>query len=168
MYVTFPVSQRDFLQAAQNKHPTDVKSIRVQIRFSDGSTYDQMGVINFVDVTVDRTTDTIIVRATIPNPNGRLIDGQLVRVNLESEASEEKVVIPQAALIADQEGVYVFVVEDGKAVIKRVKTGGDRGTNAVIEGGLSEGELVIVEGLQGVRPGIAVRATPLPQALRQG
>jgi len=168
MYVTFPVSQREFLQAAQNNRATDVKSIMVRIRFSDGSIYDQMGEINFVDVTVDRTTDTVIVRATIPNPNGRLIDGQLVRVNLESGASEEKVVIPQAALIADQEGVYVFVVEDGKAVVKRVKTGGESGANVVIEAGLSEGELVIVEGLQGVRPGIVVRATPLPQALRQG
>jgi membrane fusion protein (multidrug efflux system) len=168
MYVTFPVSQREFLRAAQNTRPTDVKSIKVRIRFSDGSIYDQLGEINFVDVTVDRTTDTVIVRATIPNPNGRLIDGQLVRVNLESEASEEKIVIPQAALIADQEGVYVFVVEDGKALVKRVKTGGESGANVVIEAGLSGGEPVIVEGLQGVRPGIAVRATPLPQALRQG
>jgi membrane fusion protein (multidrug efflux system) len=168
MYVTFPVSQREFLQAAQNNRATDVKSIMVRIRFSDGSIYDQMGEINFVDVTVDRTTDTVIVRATIPNPNGRLIDGQLVRVNLESGASEEKVVIPQAALIADQEGVYVFVVEEGKAVVKRVKTGGESGSNVVIEAGLSGGEPVIVEGLQGVRPGTAVRASPLPQALRQG
>ena len=75
-----------------------------------------MGEINFVDVTVDRTTDTVIARATIPNPGGRLIDGQLVRVDVESGTPEEKVVIPQAALIADQDGVYVFVVEDGKAV----------------------------------------------------
>jgi membrane fusion protein, multidrug efflux system len=65
-------------------------------------------------VTVDRTTDTVIARATMANPNGRLIDGQLVRVNLESGTPEEKVVIPQAALIADQGGVYVFVVEDGQ------------------------------------------------------
>jgi membrane fusion protein (multidrug efflux system) len=77
-------------------------------------------------------------------------------------------VIPQAALIADQEGIYVFVVEDGKAVIKRVKTGGENGTNVVIEAGLSAGDQVIVEGLQGIRPGIAVRANPLPQVLRQG
>jgi len=168
MYVTFPVSQREFLQAAQQNRATDVKSIMVRIHFSDGSTYDQLGEINFVDVTVDRTTDTVIARATIPNPNGRLIDGQLVRVNLASEATEEKVVIPQAALIADQEGVYVFVVEDGKAVVKRVKSGGESGANVVIEAGLSGGEPVIVEGLQGVRPGAAVRASPLPQALRQG
>jgi membrane fusion protein (multidrug efflux system) len=167
MYVTFPVSQRQFLRVG-NDRPADVKGIKVRIRFSDGSIYDQLGEINFVDVTVDRTTDTVIARATMPNPNGRLIDGQLVRVLLESGTPDEKVVIPQAALIADQEGVYVFVVEDGKAVIKRVKPGGESGTNVVIEAGLSGGEHVIVEGLQGIRPGVAVRASPIPQTLRQG
>jgi membrane fusion protein (multidrug efflux system) len=166
MYVTFPVSQREFLRAVSDR--PDIKSLKVRIRFSDGSIYNQVGEINFVDVTVDRTTDTVIARATIPNPDGRLIDGQLVRVNVESGKPEEKVVIPQAALIADQEGVYVFVVEGGKAVIRRVKPGGESGTNVVIESGLSGGEQVIVEGLQGIRPGIAVRASPLPQTVRQG
>jgi membrane fusion protein (multidrug efflux system) len=167
MYVTFPVSQREFLEAAQRGHP-DRETIKVSIRFSDGSVYDKLGEINFVDVTVDRTTDTVTVRATIPNPDGRLIDGQLVRVNLEVGSPKEEVVIPQAALIADQQGTYVFVVEDGKAVVKRVKPSGESGTNVVIESGLSGGEQVIVEGLQGVRPGVAVRASPMRQSLRQG
>jgi membrane fusion protein (multidrug efflux system) len=167
MYVTFPVSQREFLRAT-NDRPADVKGIKVRIRFSDGSVYDQVGEINFIDVSVDRTTDTVVARATIPNPNGRLIDGQLVRVNVESGSPEEKVVIPQAALIADQEGVYVFLVEDGKAVIRRVKPGGESGTNIVIDSGLSGGEQVIVEGLQSVRPGVAVRANPMAQNFRQG
>ena len=95
MYVTFPVSQREFLQAARTGRPADTKNIKVQIRFSDGTIYDHVGEINFVDVTVDRTTDTVIARAAMPNPNGRLIDGQLVRVNLESGTPEEKVVIPR-------------------------------------------------------------------------
>jgi membrane fusion protein, multidrug efflux system len=168
MYVTFPVSQREFLQAAETGQRTDPNSIKVQIRFSDGSVYDQVGTINFVDVTVDRATDTVTVRATMPNPKRRLIDGQLVRVALDIGRPEEKVVIPQAALIADQQGVYVFVVEDGKAATKRVKVGGESGTNTIIEEGLSGGEQVIVEGLQAVRPGIAVRASPLPQSVRQG
>lgn len=166
MYVTFPISQREFLQAAETGQRTDAKNIKVQIRFSDGSTYDQLGEINFVDVTVDRATDTVTARATMPNPNGQLVDGQLVRVNLESGTPDEKVVIPQAALIADQGGVYVFVVEDGKAVIKRVKPGAESGANVVIEAGLSGGEQVIVDGLQGIRAGIAVRASPMPQAVR--
>ena len=90
-------------------------------------------------MTVDRSTDTVIVRATMPNPNGRLIDGQLVRVNLESGTPEEKVIIPQSALIADQKGVYVFVVEDGKAVTRRIKTGGENGANVVVDGGPDRG-----------------------------
>jgi len=113
-------------------------------------------------VTVDRTTDTVLARATMPNPEGELIDGQLVRVFLEVGSPEERVVIPQAALLADQQGVYVFVVEDGKAVVKRVKPGTESGTGVVINEGLSGGEQVVVQGLQGLRPGIAVRASPMP------
>ena len=168
MYVTFPVSQRVFLESAPAGRQAEVKGIKVQIRFSDGSIYEQVGEINFIDVSVDRTTDTVLARATFPNPKDVLIDGQLVRVTVESGTPQEKVVIPQAALIADQEGVYVFIVENGKAVVRRVKPGSESGTNVVIESGLNGGELVIVEGLQGVRPGIAVRAAPLPQQVRQG
>jgi membrane fusion protein (multidrug efflux system) len=164
MYVTFPVSQREFLEASRER---DVKTIKLRIRFSDGSVYDQVGVIDFIDVTVDRTTDTVIARATIPNSRGVLIDGQLVRVVLESAAPQEEVVIPQSALIADQQGVYVFVVEDGKAAVKRLKLGDETGTDVVVEEGLSAGAQVIVEGLQGVRPGTTVRATPIQQSLRR-
>jgi membrane fusion protein (multidrug efflux system) len=165
MYVTFPVSQREFLRAQEADHQVDIRNIKVRLRFADGSTYKEEGQINFVDVTVNRATDTVLVRASFPNPSGGLIDGQLVRVALESGTPEEKVVIPQAALIADQEGIYVFVVEDGKAAVKRVKTAGEDGTDVVISQGLSGGEQVIVEGLQGVRPGVPVRASPLPKTL---
>jgi membrane fusion protein (multidrug efflux system) len=168
MYVTFPVSQREFLRAQQAGRHVDIKDIKVRLRFADGSLYDQPGSVNFVNVTVDRTTDTVLVRASFPNPKGALIDGQLVRVNLEAGTPEEKVVVPQAALIADQEGVYVFVVEDGKAVVKRIKTGGEAGTGVVVDQGLAGGELVIVEGLQGVRPGAAVRASPISPAVGGG
>ena len=87
-----------------------------------------------------------------------------MRVGLESDTPEEKVMVPQAALIADQE--YAFVVEDGKAVVKRLKLGGESGAGVVVDQVLSGGEQVIVEGLQGVRPGVPVRASPLPATLR--
>jgi membrane fusion protein (multidrug efflux system) len=161
MYVTFPVSQTQVLQA-RKEGQTHIDDIKVMLKFSDGSTYDQVGHINFVDVTVDRGTDAVTVRATIANPKGLLIDNQLVRVMLESGTPMEKLVIPQASLIADQQGSYVFVVEDGKAVVRRIKVGEESGTGVVIESGLSAGDLVIVEGLQNLRPGTAVRATPMP------
>jgi membrane fusion protein (multidrug efflux system) len=171
MYVTFPVSDRDLLlarEAGRQAGYTDFKDFKTRIRFSNGSLYDQMGSIDFINVTVDRTTDTVLARASVPNPKGILIDGQLVTVELEIGAPQEKVVVPQSALIADQGGVYVFVVEDGKAVTKRVKPGGASGTGVVIDEGLAGGEQVIVEGFQGVRPGAAVRANPVQQAISGG
>ena len=168
MYVTVPVSQRDFLRAQEEGHQVDLANIRARLRFADGRLYDQEGRINFVDVSVDRATDTVLVRATFPNPADALIDGQLVRVTLEAATPQEKVVVPQAALLADQQGVYVFVVEDGKAVMKRIKPGGEAGTGVVVDDGLAGGEEVIVEGLQNVRPGAAVRANPLPPAVSGG
>jgi len=159
MYVSFPVSQREFLRAQAAGRPVDISNIKARLRFADGTTYQHEGSINFVDVQVDRNTDTILVRASFPNPAGTLVDGQFVRIEVERGKPEEKVVIPQAALIADQEGVYVFAVEDGKATVKRVKPGSATDTGVVIDQGLSGGELVIVDGLLLVRPGIEVRAT---------
>jgi len=165
MYVSFPVSQREFLKAQEDNRKIDVRGIKVRIRFADGTFYAESGEINFVDVSVDRTTDTVLVRATIPNPSDALIDGQFVRVVLQGKEPQEKLVIPQAALIADQQGVYVFVVEDGKAVVKRLKLGAQEGAGIVVESGLSPGELVVAEGLQSLKPGIKVLATPLPSPL---
>jgi membrane fusion protein (multidrug efflux system) len=165
MYVTFPVSQRELLQARQAGPEVKLSDVKINVRFADGSTYDQTGTVNFLDVTVDRTTDTVTSRATMPNPKGALIDGMFVRIAAEIGAPREKVVIPQAALIADQEGVYVFVVEDGKATVKRIRPGAETGTDIVIEQGLSGGEQVAVQGIQTLRPGAAVRATPLPASL---
>jgi membrane fusion protein (multidrug efflux system) len=164
MYVTFPVSQRDLLQAQLGGRKDKIKDVKIKIRFADGSSYNQEGSINFIDVSVNRATDTVIARATMPNPDGILTDGQLVNVTVEAGQPEERVTVPQAALIADQAGVYVFAVEDGKAVIKRVKPGSERGTNVVVEG-LKGGEQIIVEGLQSVRPGQPVQASPVTTTL---
>jgi len=163
MWVTFPVSQRDFLTLKVNP-----KDLKVKIRFADGTTYNQVGTINFIDVSVDRATDTVLVRATMPNPDGALIDGQLVTVVLETEQPQEKVTVPQAALIADQEGTYVFVVDDGKAAIRRIKPGGEIGPDVIVNDGLKGGEQVIVEGIQSVRPGQPVQAAPMPANLKSG
>jgi membrane fusion protein (multidrug efflux system) len=163
MYVTFPVSQRLFLdiEAEETRRGKGhAQALKVGIAFPNGTQYDQIGRIDFVNVQVDRATDTVLVRAIIANPDGRLIDGQLVRVSLEGDKPEEKVLVPQSALIADQQGPYVFIVEDGKAAIRRVKLGGDSGTSAIIDDGLKGGEQVIVQGLESLRVGTPVVASP--------
>jgi len=169
MYVVFPVSQRLFLsiQGEQARKSTG-EALAVRIRFSNGTTYDQMGRINFVDVQVDQATDTVLVRATLANPKGMLIDGQLVRVAVEADKPEEKVLVPQSALIIDQQGPYVFLVVDGKAEIRRLKLAGESGAYAIVQDGLKGGEQVIVQGMESLRAGTPVIASPAPAPLSQG
>ena len=167
MYVSFPVSQREFLNVQARGKQIDPKQVKIRIRFADGTTYNQQGTVNFIDVSVDRATDTVLVRGTIANPAGVLIDNQLVNVSVEAEQPQEKVLVPQAALIADQQGIYVFVVEDGKATVRRIKPGGESGANIVVDDGLKGGEQVIVEGLQSIRPGQAVQASPIQTSLNE-
>src|SRR5262245_60409167 len=83
MYLTFPVSQRDFLrvqQAGRQLGLEDYKSVKVRAYFSDGSAYDQVGEVNFIDVSVDRATDTILARVGFFFFFFSLIDSQLMRV----------------------------------------------------------------------------------------
>jgi membrane fusion protein, multidrug efflux system len=166
MYVTFPVSQREFLNLQASGKQVNREDIEARIRFANGVTYNQVGTISFVDVMVDRATDTVLVRAKMPNPDGVLVDGQLVTVTLQANQPQERVTIPQAALIADQQGIYVFIVEDGKAVMRRVKTGGEDGPDIIVNDGLKGGEQVIVEGLQSIRPSQPVQASPVPASLK--
>jgi len=171
MYVTFPVSQRLFLdiEAEETRRGKgDALALRVGIRFSNGTEYNQTGRIDFVNVQVDRATDTVLVRADIPNPDGRLIDGQLVRVSVEGDKPQEKVLVPQSALIVDQQGPYVFLVVDGKAEVRRVKLGGESGPNAIVDDGLKGGEQVVVQGMETLRAGTAVTAKPVISPQSQG
>jgi membrane fusion protein (multidrug efflux system) len=162
MYVTFPVSQREFVRIFPpgRDGQAAIKNSKVVVQMSNGPVYPHVGKIDFVDVKVDQATDTIAVRASLPNPDGRLADGQLVQVSVEGDKPEERIVVPQAVLIADQQGIYVFIVENGKAVIRRVKVGQTVGGSIVVTEGLSGGELVVTSGMQGLRPGLAVMAVP--------
>jgi len=169
MYVVFPVSQREFLrlkEEGRGAKKQTAQDFSVGIQFSNGTIYSEKGQIDFVDVKVDRATDSVTVRAKIANPDGELVDGQLVQVAVESGKPEERVVVPQVALIADQQGIYVFAVEDGKAVVKRLKLGPAKGGSAVVLEGLNGGEMIVVQGAQNLRPGAAVAASPAPPAVR--
>jgi membrane fusion protein (multidrug efflux system) len=167
MYVTFPVTQRQLLQV--RKTDTDPRNVTVKARLADGSLYDQVGRINFVDVQVDPGTDTVQVRATLPNPKRLLVDGQLVTAIVETARPEMALVVPQAAVQIDQAGRFVLLVpKDNKVQVQRITIGDERDGVYVVKSGLQAGDRVLTEGLQKVRPGMAVdpaeAAVPQPAA----
>ncbi|HTY68394.1 MAG TPA: efflux RND transporter periplasmic adaptor subunit [Alphaproteobacteria bacterium] len=162
MYVLFPVSVRDLETIRASRHEPDgsLAKIEIRVRLSNGADYPLAGVWNLTDPQVDQTTDTLIMRATIPNPNGLLIDGQFATAIIQQRREEPRLVIPQSALQVDQSGYYVLVVDGGHKVDRRpVQTGPNRDTDVVITSGLKEGENVIVDGVQKVRPGQVVQET---------
>ncbi len=159
IYVTFPVSQRQLLEYRREQGGRGQPPV-VRIGLPDGTLYKPPGSLNFLDVQVDPGTDTVTVRAALPNPDRVLVDGQFVSVTVEAGTSERRLTVPQAALQIDQAGPYVLIVDgDDKVAARRLKLGAAEGTQAVVEEGLKEGDRVIVEGIQKVRPGMVVAAT---------
>jgi membrane fusion protein (multidrug efflux system) len=122
-------------------------------------------VWNLTDPQVNQQTDTLIMRAIIPNPDRRLVDGQFVTAIIRERREQPRLVVPQAALQIDQSGYYALVVDDQhKVEQRRVQTGPDLGTDVVVTSGVQEGDKVIVDGVQKVRPGQLVQEAVLPPA----
>lgn len=165
IYVLFPVSVRDLetIREARRKEGGEFAKIEILIRLSNGQDYAHPGVWNFTDPQVNQQTDSLIMRATIPNPDGFLIDGQFVTAVIRERREEPRLVIPQAALQVDQSGYYALVVDgQHKVEQRRLKTGPNLDADIVITSGLSQGDKVIVDGIQKVRPGQVVQETVLP------
>lgn len=165
IYVNFSVNEKQFTSVleAVGENPSSLaeseKSPNVHITLPNGSELDETGKIVFVDNRIDPLTGAIRMRAEFPNANRLIVDGAFLSVQIEALQPTLEVLIPQAALQRDQRGEFVLVVNDQQMVEQRyITTGDNEGTAVIVKDGLREGESVIVEGLQRVRPGVAVDA----------
>jgi membrane fusion protein (multidrug efflux system) len=165
IYVIFQVSERDVLEYKRRTAAPSGESphVAVRLKMPDASMYPLPGLSNFLDIQVGSTTDTVAVRAQFANPQGLLVPGGVVGVVVERGAPKSALVVPQSAVQVDQAGRYVLVVGDDKKVeLRRVTTGADEGTDVVVTQGVKKGESIIVDGIQKVRPGQVVAASPAP------
>ena len=167
IYAAFPVSVRDLetIREARRRDGSSLAKIDIRLRLSSGREYPLAGTWDFTDPQVNQQTDSLTMRAVMPNPDRLLTDGQFVTAIIRERREEPRLVVPQAALQVDQSGYYVLAVNDQhKVEQRRVQTGPQRGTDIVITSGVKEGEKVIVDGIQKVRPGQVVQATVLQAA----
>ncbi|MGE0226197.1 MAG: efflux RND transporter periplasmic adaptor subunit, partial [Acetobacteraceae bacterium] len=155
-------SQREMVEARRQAGGRGMADVRVRLRLPDGSDYAETGRLDYAGVQADPRTDSVALRAVFPNPHRLLLDGMGVRVVLEIAKPEQMLLIPQSALLADQQGSYVFVLEAGnRAAIRRVQTEARRDGTAVVLDGLVAGDTVIAQGQTRVRPGATVAPRPL-------
>lgn len=171
IYAVFNVSERLYLSYKQEAAATPAAANGPEaapvprLRLANNVDYPHAGKIAFVDNRVDPMTGTIAVRAIFPNPEKLLVPGIFVTVRLSEREPEPALLIPQAAVQEDQAGRFVLVAKpDNTAEVRRIETGERAGISWQVTSGLSEGELVIYEGIQKVRPGSPISPVVRPAA----
>jgi membrane fusion protein, multidrug efflux system len=129
----------------------------------DGSLYLVPGKLKFTEVTVDQGTGTVLLRAVFPNPNHLLMPGMYVHAIIQEGVNRNGLTVPQKAVSRNtRDEAVVLVIEEGNKVGQRVvQTGQAIGDQWVITAGLKEGDRVIVDGLQSIRPGMLVEPVPV-------
>jgi RND family efflux transporter MFP subunit len=170
VYVVFNISRNQVYEIQLQKRQEKVlpiKEMRVEVLQPDGSNYPHDGKINFVSFRINPTTDSVLVRAILPNTKSGdvggydLIPGQYAPVRLILGEDPNALLIPQPALVESQIGKQVFVVNaDNKVETRNVEVGRSYKNQWIIQKGLKKGEKVIVEGTQKVRPGVVVKPKP--------
>ncbi|MCQ4162663.1 efflux RND transporter periplasmic adaptor subunit [Roseomonas sp. GC11] len=172
MYVTFTVPMRTMTEVrARYAERGGLSAVQLRLRKGDGQLYDQVGQVNFVDIDVGRDTDSVLLRGTVPNPvrpGGfrELTAGQFTQVVLEAVQPVQMLTVPRAAVLSDARGEFVYVIGEGNRAERRPVRMSSQSTPeyAVIDDGLREGERVVVDGVQRVRPGNPVSPAPVTDA----
>ena len=138
----------------------------VRLLLEDGTEYAQTGTLQFTDITVDPGTGSVTVRAIFPNPQGVLLPGAFVRARIDQGTDARAMLVPQDGVTHDRSGraTVLIVSADNTVALRTVSATRTFGTNWVIEGGLNDGERVIVSGVQRVHPGMPVHASNVPLA----
>ena len=171
MYAEFSISEVAYL--AINKILADQQSGRVQAHgrlpfqlvLADGSVYPRSGRFVLAERGLDAKTGTLLVRVSYPNPMGLLKPGQFARIKVAAQATKGAVLVPQKAVTELQSMQAVYVVgPDMKVATQTIETSGTYEDMFIVKEGLKGGEMVIVDGLQKVRPGQLCDPTDKPSA----
>jgi membrane fusion protein (multidrug efflux system) len=166
MYVNFSISEQRLLslQRQLGRAPNQRSSTPPPFRIflADGSEYPLRPRLNFIDPAVDQRTGTLAIRLEVDNPEHLLHAGQFARVQVATAQLSDAIVLPQRAIQELQGKYYVWIVDsESKAQQRDVQMGPRIGSGWQVQQGLKGGDLVVVDGVQRLKPGSAVKATPL-------
>lgn len=166
VYVDSPQSSATLLGIQRNLAANRIKGsqdqAKVKLLLEDGTPYPHTGILKFSDVTVDPSTGSQLLRMVFPNPRHILLPGMYVRAIVEEGVAEQAILVPQQGVTRDPKGNAIAMVVDGAGKVEQRTLKVDRavGSKWLVLEGLAAGDRVILEGLQKVRPGVAVKVVP--------
>ncbi len=161
IWINFSVSDQDLLaarfavQKKQLEWPKDM-NFKIEAILSNGIVLPGEGFIDFTNPALQQSTGTLLVRAILANPNLYIYPGQFVSVVLKGATRPNAILVPQTAVVQGQNGPFVFLIQDGKAVQQSVQLGDWYLDYWIILDGLKVGDLVIAEGVNKIRNGSPV------------
>ncbi len=170
IYVDVAQSSADLLRLQKSLNggalTRDASWSRVKLILEDGTPYSREGKLKFREVTVDPTTGSVTLRMVFPNPDHVLLPGMYVRAVVEEGVLSDGLLVPQQGVARTPKGEpYALVAgKDGKVEQRMLTVGRAMGDRWLVTAGLAEGDQVIVEGTQRVRPGADVKAVPFVPA----
>lgn len=166
IYVDVTQSSADLLRlrrglaSGQFKNPGSLRNVKLLLE--DGTPYSREGKLQFRDVTVDPTTGSVVLRMVFPNPDAVLLPGMFVRAIVEEGVNEQGILAPQQGVTRNRKGdaVALVVDDEGKVAQRVLEVDRAIGDRWLVTKGLAAGDRVIVDNLQKIRPGDAVKAVP--------
>jgi multidrug efflux system membrane fusion protein len=160
IYASFDADEQTFLRYSRNAANRVAGVDPVYMGFADEKDFPHAGRLNFLDNQVDRKTGTIRARGVLANPDGIYTPGLFVRIRLVGRDTRDAVLIDDRAVGTDLGKKFVFVLKDDNTVDYRsVALGPEVDGLRVVGSGLAPGEVIVVNGLQRVHPGVLVAAT---------
>jgi membrane fusion protein (multidrug efflux system) len=166
IHVRFSITEQQYLELARRRQ-ADAKTAEertqreLQLILADGTQYPLPGHITLTQRQVDPATGTLQFEASFPNPNRILRPGQFAKIRAVVDEQKNALVVPSRAITELQGQSLIYTVgKDGKVAMHRVDLGPQAGSLTVIASGIAAGDQVIVDGLQKVRPDMAVTTVP--------
>jgi len=151
--VRFPVPDQQFptVQRAVAMHP-----LLVRAASKDSADTPEMGQLSFLDNAVDSLTGIVTAKATFPNESGRLWPGELLFLDVQLDVRRHVLAVPTPAILPGQDSSYVFIVTNNVAAQRTVSTGPEVQGMTIIDRGLKDGDVVVVDGQSRLTPGARV------------
>ncbi len=166
LYVNFDRPADEIVRLREAERTGDVTLVEhdranLQVLLPDGQPYPEIGTVDFADVSVDPTNGALAFRGIVPNPDRLLYPGMFVNIRLLLGRQNHAFLVSQQAVRRDAAGAYVQVVgDDSKVALKRVQADAMSGADWIVTQGLSDGDEVIVSGVDKVKAGMVARAVP--------
>ncbi len=154
LYVQFDMSESEYLSLVKNKNGTNTLGDALKIRLADGSIYRETGKI--VQINPSLTSGQLTMKASFANPDNLLVPGMYATIVSDAEVAKGSILVPTKALVQLLNRDMLDVVVDGKVQQKSVKLGATYGIYTIVESGIGEDDVIIVEGQNKVTVGQAV------------